>query len=85
MGKLKTETNEIEVNDGDPIINAAESLGTPFSCKHGNFGTCRIEVLEGMENLEPLTDAETKMGLENSPFRLACQCKLKQGEVKIQI
>ncbi len=85
MGKVKTETQEAEVQDGNAIMEQAEQLGTPFGCRAGMCGTCRVEVLEGMDNLEPRNDREIAMGLEDSPFRLACQCKLKEGEVKIQI
>ena len=85
MSKLRADAGEVSVGDGDQIIEAAEQLGTPFGCRAGMCGTCRIEVLEGMENLEPRNEREVAMGLEDSPFRLACQCKIRKGMVKIQI
>lgn len=40
----------------------------------GQCGTCIVEVVEGMENLSPKTDFETKK-LKKKPetYRLACQ------------
>ena len=85
MGKLKTENMEARVKDECPIKEAARELGTPFGCEHGQCGTCRIKILEGYDNLEPLNEQELNMGLQDSPFRLACQCRLKCGEVKREI
>lgn len=84
MAKLKTDTKELEVPDGSPIMNAAEELGVPFGCRQGVCGTCKTEVIEGMDNLEPKNDRENEMGLDEH-HRLMCQCKIKSGEVKIRV
>ena len=85
MGKLIFEDSneEYEVEDGEPIAAACEEAGVPFACTEGVCGTCVIEVQEGMENLTSFTQEEQDFlgSLENE--RLACQCKLKGGCVKI--
>ncbi|MAF36128.1 ferredoxin [archaeon] len=86
MATLQTEDGqEKEFQDGGSTQPAAEELGTPFGCKHGMCGTCRVEVLEGMEKLGERNDQEKAMGLEDSNFRLMCQCSIKEGTVKIRI
>ncbi|MGV8150246.1 MAG: 2Fe-2S iron-sulfur cluster-binding protein [Candidatus Woesearchaeota archaeon] len=84
MAILKTDTKEIEVPDNSPIMDAAEELGVPFGCRQGVCGTCKTEVLEGMENLEPKTDREIDLNLEGNE-RSMCQCKIKSGTVKIRV
>jgi ferredoxin len=85
MGKLIFEDTdeEYEVADGEPIATACEEAGVPFACTEGVCGTCVIEVKEGMENLSAFTQEEQDFlgSLENE--RLACQCKLQGGCVKI--
>jgi ferredoxin len=50
---------------------------------YGQCGMCKIEILEGIENLSPRTDFEEKK-LKNKPdsFRLACQT-IVNGPVKV--
>ncbi|RMF06127.1 (2Fe-2S)-binding protein [Candidatus Woesearchaeota archaeon] len=72
-----------EVQDGESIKDACEKLGVPFGCSEGICGACEIEVVEGFENLSDKTQNEEDMGLEENR-RLACQCKIKQGEIKIR-
>jgi ferredoxin len=70
-----------EVPDGEKIWGACEELGVPFSCKDGTCGTCMIDVEEGEENLSELTEQEEDLGRDKK-HRLACQCRIKHGEVK---
>lgn len=72
-----------EVDGGAPIIEACQELGIAFGCTQGKCGTCRVTVLEGMENLSPKTDPEIEMGLDTDE-RLACQCRLEGGTIKLQ-
>jgi len=74
---------EIEVADGAPIAEACEEAGVPFACTEGVCGTCVIEVKEGMENLSSFTQEEQDFLGELDSERLACQCKVKGGCVKI--
>jgi ferredoxin len=85
MGKLLIEGSEEEydINDSAPIAEACEEAGVPFACTEGVCGTCVIEVKEGMENLSAFTQEEEDFLGEMENERLACQCKLKGGCVKI--
>jgi ferredoxin len=84
MGKLIANgEDEIEVVDGERIKDACEELGVPFACEEGICGTCVIEVEEGMENLSEFTEEEQDFIGDEGTERLACQCKLMGGCVKI--
>lgn len=75
---------EIELEDGSPIAEACEEAGVPFACTEGVCGTCVIEVCEGKENLsEPTQEEKDFLGEGTCGERLACQCKIKQGTVRI--
>ena len=74
---------EQEVADGHPIRPALEDMGVPFACTDGICGVCQVEVLEGEDNLTELTEQEAIMGMDKKS-RLACQCKIKKGEVKVK-
>lgn len=75
---------EIELEDGAPIAEACEEAGVPFACTEGVCGTCVIEVREGKENLtDPTREEEDFLGEGCTDERLACQCKIKQGCVRI--
>jgi ferredoxin len=86
MAKLIFEHNdeEHELEDGSPIAECCEEGGVPFACTEGVCGTCVIEVKEGFENLsEPTQEEEDFLGEGTLDERLACQCKIKCGDVKI--
>ena len=83
MAKIRTAEQEIEIPDGSEIREACRELGVPFGCESGLCATCEIEVIEGEENLAPLNEAEEMMRLQHG-HRLACQCKIMQGTVKIR-
>ena len=85
MGKLVFEdtAEEFEIEDGAPIAEVCEDAGVPFACTEGVCGTCVIEVKEGMENLSAFTQEEEDFLGEMEEERLACQCKLNGGCVKI--
>jgi len=85
MAKIISESlsKEIEVEDGSEMKVIEEEFSVPFACKDGQCGTCQMEVIEGMENLTDKTEAEEEFGVED-PTRFACQCKIKEGVVKIK-
>lgn len=86
MAKLIIEHNneEIELPDNSPIAEVCEDAGVPFACTEGVCGTCVIEIKEGKENLsEPTPEEEDFLGEGTSDERLACQCQIKCGRVKI--
>ena len=81
---INKETNEsIEVTDGKSIRPACEELGVPFCCKEGLCGSCAIDIVEGEDNLNGLTENEKILGRDKK-HRLACQCKIKKGNVGIR-
>lgn len=75
---------ERELPDGSGIAEVCEEEGVPFACTEGVCGTCVIEVEEGMENLSPFTQEEKDFLGDQGCERLACQCKLMGGSVRIQ-
>ena len=84
MAKIKVDDSSADVADGENIQAACESLGIPFSCKEGVCGSCLVEVEEGSENLGELNDQEIAFGLDGKDTRLACQCNISSGEVKLE-
>lgn len=72
----------IKVDDENLIRRAAEELGVPFCCNIGTCGSCAIEIKEGEENLSGLTQEERDID-RDAKSRLACQCRIKSGEVLI--
>ncbi|MBM3191483.1 MAG: (2Fe-2S)-binding protein [Chlamydiae bacterium] len=85
MAKLIfNDSEEILLEDGAPIKEACENSGVPFACEEGVCGTCVIEVEEGMENLSSFTQEEEDFLGEMGCERLACQCRLRSGIVKIK-
>lgn len=86
MAKLVFDHNgeEILLEDGAPIAEACEEAGVPFACTEGVCGTCVIEVKEGKDNLsQPTQEEEDFLGAGTMDERLACQCKIKSGCVKV--
>lgn len=85
MAKLifKNTGEERTLEDGSPIAEACEEAGVPFACTEGICGTCVIEVVEGMDHLSDFTQEEKDFLGEQDRERLACQCKIKSGLVKI--
>jgi ferredoxin len=86
MAKLIFEDNreEFDLPDNSPITEACEEAGVPFACTEGVCGTCVVEVVEGMENLSEFNQAEADFLGELDRERLACQCRIKSGFVKLK-
>ena len=75
---------ECELEDGAPIAEVCEEEGVPFACTEGVCGTCVIAVTEGMENLtEPTQEEDDFLGDDTAEERLACQCRIKGGCIKV--
>lgn len=79
----------VDVEDGSRLQDAIDSSGAdiPFGCREGNCATCMIEVLSGMENLNPPTAAEkvTLLAEEiEQNIRLACQCRISGGAITVK-
>lgn len=84
MANLVINDEEIELPDGEPIKESCEEAGIPFGCEEGVCGTCIIEVEEGMENLSPFNEEESDFLGELDCERLACQCRILNGQVKVR-
>lgn len=83
MATLRMGNRQQEIHNGAHFIEEAKELGVLFGCEHGLCGTCRIEVLEGIENLSERTPEEIALGCEGN-IRQACQCRILKGTVVIR-
>ena len=84
MPTIRFEDKVIEVEENSSIKPACLELGVPFGCQAGICGTCIIDVVEGEENLSDLSVEEEDMGM-SEVRRLACQAKIKQGDITIKL
>lgn len=73
----------VELEDNSPIKEVCEEMGIPFACEEGICGTCVIYVEEGEANLSDPTQEEEDFLGTGTRERLACQCKIKCGKVRI--
>jgi len=84
-----TESEEsVEAQVNEELVEQGESLGVAFGCIDGRCGSCRVEIISGMENLNKRTQEEKDMGLEDGEnYRLLCQCRIKNkdGLVKVRV
>jgi ferredoxin len=74
---------------GSTILGASGALKRPIAsgCSDSTCGTCRVEILEGAENLSEqsarergtLKDAGHSLG-----YRLACRTEVLKGSVKVR-
>jgi len=83
MAKFIIDNIEHELPDGTLLAEISEKSGVPFSCNSGVCGTCQIEILEGAENLGELNQEEKDLAMDRN-HRLACQCVIRQGVVKVK-
>ncbi len=78
-------TLEVAAPEGGALIDLCDerSAPVPFSCRSASCGTCRVDVLEGAELLDPPADDELDVldifGDDPKKTRLACQAKVKSG------
>jgi adenylate cyclase len=83
------DSKTVEVLENESIRDAAQRAGVPIAhvCEgRGRCSTCRVVVLEGIENCSPRTDQEKDIADHlsfGSEVRLACQTTLK-GDVKVR-
>ena len=83
MAILKINDAQLDVPDGEPLLDAAEDLGVPFGCYAGACGTCKVKVIAGLANLGEPTDEEQEMDLEDDE-RLMCQACILGGVVEVE-
>lgn len=79
-----------EVPPGELLLEAGEKAGVEMEagCFNCSCGTCVVEVVNGMENLEEPTPEELDVldawNKDSEKYRLACCVRIKQGEVVIK-
>lgn len=83
IAEIIVDEKKCVVKDGSDIIDVCISSGINFGCYVGVCKSCKIKVQEGMDNLSDLTDEEKESDLEPDE-RLACQCKVLHGTVRIK-
>jgi len=79
----------VNVPAGTRIIEISEKIGSgiTYGCREGECGTCMTHVIEGSENLSEPSALETRVLKENFAGRndrLACQCQVLGGDVKVR-
>ena len=91
-GNLFGPDNRVEVTEGERLVDVCDRVQAPvpFSCRSATCGTCRVEVYEGVELLEPREGPEAELlGLLGDPptYRLACQAKVgrAKGVIRLRI
>src|SRR5258708_24962006 len=78
-------TLEVDAPDGGALADLCDEhdAAVPFSCRSANCGTCRIDVLEGMDLLAPPEDDELDVldifGDDRNKRRLTCQAQIHAG------
>jgi len=93
--KNQDSTQEFQVEIEQKLFDGLQNLGTelPFGCLAGSCGSCKIEVLEGAENLSPMSvvEADTVKSIREKfetnpqiPVRLSCRAKVL-GPVTIKV
>jgi ferredoxin len=82
---------EAEASAGTALVDLCDERNAPvpFSCRSASCGTCRIDVLEGGELLEPPRDEELDVldifGDDPKKRRLACQARLTEGAGRLRV
>lgn len=79
----------ISVPKGTKLVDVIENndVSLPLACRMGSCGTCRCLVMEGLKNVNEMTDAEADLFETLTSIhpneRLGCQLVV-MGDVKIQ-
>jgi ferredoxin len=82
---------EVDAPDGGRLVDLCDELRAPipFSCRSASCGTCRMDVLEGTELLEPPREDELEVldlfGDDPARCRLACQAVVRRGGGRLRV
>lgn len=60
-----------------------EGIDLRFSCKRGRCGSCKIKILDGLDQLRPKNAEEEKL-TPHPDDRLACQCIVQNDLILTQ-
>lgn len=97
---IEGEDKTYEVNEKDIIFDALDSQGLklPHGCLAGSCGACKIEIVEGKDNLKPASQVEQNTiesikqnydringegSSEGREVRLSCRAKVL-GDIKLK-
>ena len=85
-GSAKT----VDAPDGGALVDICDLhlAPVPFSCRSASCATCHVEILEGMDLLEPPRPDEAELlAVIRAPAttRLACQARVRPGSGLIRI
>ena len=77
-----------EVPAGQSYLEFCQSHRVPqdFGCTVGSCGTCRVVLVHGTQNVDPITDEEretVEMCTDQQGVRLGCQLVIR-GDVTLQ-
>jgi ferredoxin len=83
----------IEANapDGGRLVDLCDAHRAPvsFSCRSASCGTCRIDILEGADLLDPPRHDELEVldlfGDDPARSRLACQARVRAGGGRLRL
>lgn len=84
-------TVEVDAPQGASLVDVCDerSARVPFSCRSASCGTCRIDVLEGINLLEGPRDEELDIldmfGDDPARRRLACQTRVRPGPGRVRV
>lgn len=85
--EVKNDGKSVNVADGSLLAELDGKCTILFACKTGSCGSCKVKVLEGVENLEAPNELE-QTGLAtfatDPSERLMCVCKIKKGKVTVE-
>lgn len=79
-----------EVAPGTLLLDAGEAAGVEMEagCFNCSCGTCAVEIVSGMENLEEPAPEELDVldqwNKDPEKYRLTCCVRIKQGEVVVR-
>ena len=82
---------EVSATAGARLVDLCDERNAPvpFSCRSARCGTCRIDVVEGAQLLEPPRDEELDIldifGDDPARRRLCCQARVGAGEGTIRV
>lgn len=94
MPRVFFERTKLEVDwpEGGSLVDLCDReprAGVPFSCRHANCGTCRVEVREGLELCEAPDDDERALlehlRADSDRIRLACQLRVRAGDGRLHL
>lgn len=81
---------EVDFPEGGRLVDICDDYEAPipFSCRSASCGTCRIDILEGLDQLEPPSEDEADvLAIFADPptRRLACSARLRGGPGLVSI